>query len=278
MTDATETSGAPDHGATSDGSAAEPLVHLEVAAGIATITLDSPGNRNALSAQLRRELSSHLRAAVDDDAVRVIVLTHTGPVFCAGMDLKEALGSESTSQGVREFPAILELIWTSPKPVVARLAGPARAGGVGMVAACDLAVAADTASFAFTEVRIGVVPAIISVTVLPRLLPRPAHELLLTGETFDAARAEQVGLINRAVPAEALDAEVARFADMLARGAPGALAATKQLLREEPAVPMSQAFEDMLALSARHFASDEGQEGIRAFAEKRPAAWVPTTD
>ena len=279
MSDATENT-------TTDGSyAAGPargargeLVHLDVASGIATITLDSPHNRNALSAQLRRELSDHLSTAIGDDAVRVIVLTHTGPVFCAGMDLKEALGPDSTGQGVREFPAILEALWHAPKPVVARLAGPARAGGVGMVAACDIAIAVDTAGFAFTEVRIGVVPAIISVTVLPRVLPRPAHELLLTGETFDAARAERIGLINRAVPADELDAEVTRYTDMLALGAPGALAATKQVLLEQPGPSMSETFDAMLALSARHFASDEGQEGIRAFAEKRPAAWVPTTD
>lgn len=264
MTDATANSGTDE------------LVHLDVAEGIATITLDSPHNRNALSARLRRELSGHLATAIDDDAVRVIVLTHTGPVFCAGMDLKEAQGPDSSSQGVREFPAILEALWHSPTPIVARLAGPARAGGVGMVAACDIAIAADTASFAFTEVRIGVVPAIISVTVLPRLLPRPAHELLLTGETFDAARAERIGLINRAVPAGQLDTEVARYTDMLALGAPGALAATKQVLLEDPAPSMSEAFDAALALSARHFASEEGQEGIRAFAEKRPAAWVPT--
>jgi methylglutaconyl-CoA hydratase len=273
-----------DAGATTDdadrgpGPAPAEVVHLEVAAGIATITLDSPRNRNALSASLRRELSGHLATAITDETVRVIVLTHTGPVFCAGMDLKEASGPDSSSQGVREFPAILETLWNSPKPIVARLAGPARAGGVGMVAACDLVVAVDTATFAFTEVRIGLVPAVISVTVLPRLLPRPAHELLLTGETFDAVRAEHIGLINRAVPMEALDTEVARFTDMLALGAPGALAATKQVLRERPAASMGQAFEDMLALSAGHFASEEGQEGIRAFAEKRAAAWVPTTD
>ena len=277
MTEATEAGAATDpSAATRAGTSSDELVHLEVAAGIATITLDSPRNRNALSAQLRREPSTHLAAAIADDSVRVIVLTHTGPVFCAGMDLKEALGPDSTGQGVREFPAILKTLWTSPTPIVARLAGPARAGGVGMVAACDLVVAVDTATFAFTEVRIGVVPAVISVTVLPRLPPRPAHELLLTGDTFDAARAEQVGLINRAVPAEALDAEVARYTDMLARGAPGALAATKQLLQRPPAASMDQAFEDMLSLSARHFASDEGQEGIRAFGEKRPPAWVPT--
>src|SRR4051812_6785022 len=131
---------------------ADELVHYAVAGGVATITLDSPHNRNALSAQLRRELHDRLSTAAGDEAARVVVLDHTGPVFCAGMDLKEAGGASSSDQGVNEFPAILEQIWTCPKPVVAKLAGPARAGGVGLVAAADIAVAAEDATFAFTEV------------------------------------------------------------------------------------------------------------------------------
>jgi methylglutaconyl-CoA hydratase len=250
---------------------ADELVHLAVDRGVATITLDSPHNRNALSRQLRAELRDHLATAVGDDAVRVIVLDHTGPVFCAGMDLKEAGGASAGDQGVNEFPQILERIQTSPKPVVVKLAGPARAGGVGIVAAADIAVAAAEATFAFTEVRIGVVPAVISVTVLPRLLPRAAHELFLTGETFDATRAVTIGLINSAVPAGELDAEVRRYTDMLVLGAPTALAATKALLRE----PTTD-FTAMLKLSAEFFASPEGQEGITAFAQKRRPSWIPS--
>jgi methylglutaconyl-CoA hydratase len=254
---------------------ADELVHYSVAGGTATITLDSPRNRNALSAQLRRELSESLTKAREDDAVRVIVLTHTGTVFCAGMDLKEARGAGAGDQGVNEFPKILEQLWTSPKPVVARLAGPARAGGVGMVAAADIAVAVREATFAFTEVRIGVIPAIISLTVLPRLNPRAGHELFLTGETFNAERAAEVGLINSAVDAEDLDTEVDRYVKALALGGPKALAATKQLLGSpRPATP-SDGFEAMNKLSAGFFASDEGQEGITAFAQKRKPNWVP---
>ncbi|GLZ39631.1 enoyl-CoA hydratase family protein [Actinokineospora sp. NBRC 105648] len=254
---------------------ADELVHYEVSAGVARVTLDSPHNRNALSTQLRGELRDHLAAAIADDDVRVIVLDHTGPVFCAGMDLKEAGGASSSAQGVNEFPAILEQIWTSPKPVVAKLAGPARAGGVGIVAAADIAVAAETATFAFTEVRIGVVPAIISVTVLPRLLPRAAHELFLTGELFDAERAVRIGLINSAVPADRLDAEVDRYTGMLSLGGPTALAATKEMLRRQRPDEMSADFAEMLSLSAGFFASAEGQEGITAFAQKRKPNWVP---
>ena len=254
---------------------ADELVHYAVAGGVATITLDSPHNRNALSAQLRRELREQLSTAEQDDAARVIVLDHTGPVFCAGMDLKESRGASTSDHGVNEFPAILEQIWEGPKPVVAKLTGPARAGGVGLVAAADIAVAAEDASFAFTEVRIGVVPAVISVTVLPRLLPRAAHELFLTGEKFSARRAVEIGLLNSAVPAEAVDAEVARYTGMLALGGPNALAATKRMLHRERPASLPADFAAMTALSAGFFASAEGQEGILAFAEKRTPNWVP---
>ncbi|MGH3871355.1 MAG: enoyl-CoA hydratase-related protein [Pseudonocardiaceae bacterium] len=243
------------------------LVHVAVQSGIATIMLDSPANRNALSAQLRAELRDALERTAGDDSVRVVVLDHTGPVFCAGMDLTEP------PDAVREFPRILELIWMHPKPVVAKLAGPARAGGVGIVAAADIAVAAQHTTFAFTEVRIGVVPAVISVTVLPRLLPHAAHELFLTGETFDATRAVAIGLLNSAVPADQLDAEVARYTGMLVKGGPEALALTKQLLHRRP----TPDFAAMLELSTARFASAEGHEGIRAYTEKRPPSWVPTS-
>ena len=257
------------------------LVHLEVASGTATITLDSPANRNALSARLRRELIAHLRAAQDDDTVRVVVLTHTGSVFCSGMDLRESRGASSAGQGINEFPAVLELLATSPTPVIARIAGPARAGGIGLVAACDIAVAARAgaghrgATFAFSEVRIGVVPAVISVVVRPRLLPRAAYELMLTGEVFDADRAATVGLVNVACDPADLDAEVTRYRDMLVRGGPAALAATKAMLRRTPSEDMATDLAAMLELSAEFFASEEGQEGVAAFVEKRDPNWVP---
>ncbi|MGH3831525.1 MAG: enoyl-CoA hydratase-related protein [Pseudonocardiaceae bacterium] len=240
------------------------LVHVAVRSGIATITLDSPANRNALSLSLRAHLMDALERTADDSSVRVVVLDHTGPVFCAGMDLTEPPAA------VNELPPILERIWTHPKPVVAKLAGHARAGGIGLLAAADIAVAAAHTTFAFTEVRLGVVPAVISLTVLPRLLPHAAHELFLTGETFDATRALAIGLLNSAVPAERLDAEVLRYTGMLTQGAPQALALTKQLPRRSPAPD----FAAMCELSVARFASAEAQEGIRAFTEKRPPSWA----
>jgi methylglutaconyl-CoA hydratase len=157
---------------------------------------------------------------------------------------------------------------------VAKLAGPARAGGIGIVAACDIVVAAETATFAFTEVRIGVVPAVISLTVLPRLTPRAAHRFFLTGETFGAAQAEAIGLINAAVPVDRLEQEIRRFVDALLLGAPDALTGVKDLLRRPRASAISDDMDEMNRLSARYFAGNEGQEGMRAFAEKRTPAWV----
>ena len=243
--------------------------------GIATITLDSPHNRNALSAQLRRELKAHLATAVEDDAARVIVLTHTGTVFCAGMDLKEAGSAGTESRGRPGVPRHPRTALDQPEPVVARLSGPARAGGVGMVAAADIAVAAETATFAFTEVRIGVVPAVISVTVLPRLLPRAAHELFLTGETFDGTRAAQVGLINSAVPADQLDAEVSATPTCWSPARPARSPPPSRCCAASRPRLMAEDFTAMLELSAKHFASEEGQEGIASFVQKRKANWVP---
>jgi methylglutaconyl-CoA hydratase len=247
------------------------LVHSTVSAGVATLTLDSPPNRNALSAQLMSELAAALAEAVASDAVRVVVLSHTGRVFCAGADLKAtAAATASGDMPIASVPSLLEALAASPKPVIARVGGPARAGGIGLVAACDLAVAGRSATFAFTEVRLGVVPAVISVPVLPLLTARAARELLLTGEVFDAERALAAGLLTAVVADEDLDAEVARYAGMLALGAPGALAATKALLRAP-----STDYAELAALSARHFAGPEGREGVAAFTEKRRPSWAP---
>jgi methylglutaconyl-CoA hydratase len=245
---------------------------VEVARGVATLTLDSPANRNALSRAMRARLRAALDEALADDGVRAVVLDHTGRVFCSGMDLAEAAGGGVQEQGVREFPQILEAIWTSPKPVVAVVRGPARAGGVGLLAACDLVVAGASATFAFSEVRLGLVPAVISAVVLPRMLPHVAHRLMLTGEVFDASAAAAGGLVDLAVPDDRVDDVVAAQLTALTAGAPTALAETKRLLR---AGTPPLRFDDLLELSARFFAGDDGQEGIAAFREKRPARWVP---
>lgn len=256
----------------SDSATPGPVLQVSVAAGVATLTLDSPANRNALSRALRAQLREALAAALADEAVRVVVLDHTGRVFCSGMDLSEAAGGGAQEQGVREFPDLLSAIWSSPKPVVAAVRGPARAGGVGLLAACDVVVAGASATFAFSEVRLGIVPAVISAVVLPRMLPHVAHRLMLTGEVFDAAAAAAGGLVDVVAPDAELDAVLSGQLTALAAGAPAALAGTKRLLRTRTTAPD---FDPLLELSARYFASEEGQEGIAAFREKRPARWVP---
>jgi methylglutaconyl-CoA hydratase len=251
------------------------LLSAEVSRGVATLTLDSPANRNALSRAMRAQLRSAVHVALADDAVRVVVLDHTGRVFCSGMDLSEAAGSGVDDQGVREFPELLSMLWNSPKPVVAVVRGPARAGGVGLAAACDVVLAATSATFAFSEVRLGLVPAVISAVCLPRMVPHVAHRLMLTGEVFDAATAASGGLADVVVPDDDVDTALAALLSALAAGAPTALAETKRLLRARtPAL----SFDALLDLSARFFASEEGQEGIASFREKRAARWVPTGD
>ncbi|MFE9322602.1 enoyl-CoA hydratase-related protein [Nocardia sp. NPDC052278] len=256
----------------------ESLVRWDAADGIATITLDSPRNRNALSVRLRADLAGALDSALGDDSIRVIVLTHTGTVFSAGADLKEARQGLNTA-GV-PLTDILETVWHAPKPVIARLAGPARAGALGLVSCCDVAIADANVTFAFSEVRIGVVPAVISVTVLPSMFPRSAHELFLTGEVFDAQRAVETGLINAAVPSDELDATVAQYAEAFILAAPGALAATKALLREAGPEDLRGELAAKQKLSEKFFSSAEAREGISAFTEKRRPAWavVPSSD
>ena len=250
------------------------LVATASARGVATLTLDSPTNRNALSSALISQLLDALAGAVADPAVRMVVLSHTGPAFCSGADLAETEAARATG----ELPAarmgeLLQAVWECPKPVVARVGGPARAGGLGLVAAADIAVCPTEATFAFSEVRLGVVPAIISVTVLPRLTSRAAAELFLTGEVFDGTRAAQVGLVTAAVPATDLDARVDRYVTALLRGAPGALAGAKELLHRTPGT-FDDDLAELTALSVSYFRSAEGLEGVAAFRQKRDPGWI----
>jgi methylglutaconyl-CoA hydratase len=254
----------------------EEIVHLAVANRIATITLDAESNRNALSSALMSQLEDRLAAALNDDRARLIVLTNSGPVFCSGADLKElrAPATATGSAGPSRLVSILKRILSSPKPVVARVAGPARAGGLGLVAACDIAVSVDSATFAFSEVRVGVIPAIISVVVLPKLGQTKGMELFLTGDTFDAAEAARMGLINAAVPADQLEDTVGRLAQSILKGAPGALAGSKRLVREVPGMELDEAFAFTGRLSAEYFGSEEAREGMTAFAQKRAPHWA----
>lgn len=252
------------------------LVHLALNRGVATITLDSPHNRNALSRQLVAELAARLETALADPAARVIILTGTGSVFCSGADLREQreANAAGSGAGITAVADICLRIWRAPKPVVARVNGHARAGGLGLLAACDIAFAVDTATFAFSEVRLGLAPAIISVVTLPKLGPVRGMELMLTGEPFTAREALAYGLLNAAPPADQLDEVTGACVARLLKGAPGALGITKQLVRDVPGMPVEEAFRAMADLSARLFASPEALEGMTAFAEKREPRWL----
>jgi enoyl-CoA hydratase len=248
------------------------LVHYAVERAIATVTLDSPANRNALSTQLVSELTAHLSTAAADDAVRAVVLTHTGTVFCAGADLKEQASEGGPEAGTRRMLALLRTVVELPKPVVARVDGAVRAGGLGIVGACDIALASEQASFAFTEVRLGLAPAIISLTTLGRMTERAASRYYLTGETFRASAAATSGLITAAV--DDLDAELATITDALRSCSPQGLAETKPLTTRGARAAFADRADEVQEQSARLFGSEEAREGMLAFLQKRPARWA----
>jgi methylglutaconyl-CoA hydratase len=249
------------------------LVRLETADGVATITLDSPANRNALSRQLVGDLHAALdgaEAAVAAGEARAIVLTHTPPVFCAGADLKErASGPPDSAPVVRLFERLID----ATAPTIAAVSGAVRAGGIGLMASCDLVVVRNDVTFAFTEVRIGVVAAIISVPIFRRVVPAHLATAFLTGEPFDAEHARRVGLVTH------VTGDVAKVVDDLCGGivlgGPEAVAATKRMLRDAATDGdrRDAAFAAMRALSDRHFQSAEAAEGMAAFAAKRSPVW-----
>jgi methylglutaconyl-CoA hydratase len=219
------------------------LVHLTLDGPVATVTLDSPHNRNALSRQLFADLERQVSAAIAQPGSRVVVITGAGTVFCSGADLKEQ--REANERGEQTGPGalvpILEAIMDAPKPVIA---------------------------------RVNVAPAVISVVCIPRLGLVKSRELMLTGETFGAEDACRWGLLNAVAPADALDAGVRRYVDAFLSAAPGAMAETKAILRRVPGMSRDEAFPYVSELSARLFAGVEALEGFTAFAEKRPPRWA----
>lgn len=255
-----------------DGST-DGLVHLSTEQQVATITLDSPANRNALSRRLVAELTEYLEAADRSDDVRVIVLTHTGGTFCAGADLAEAV-EVGMEQGTRSLLALLRQVVALSTPVVAVVRGHVRAGGVGLVGACDLAVVTDDSTFAFTESLLGLAPAIISLTTRSRLGDRDAAQMYLTGQIFRGDEAARIGLVTTAVGEADLDDVVAGELDRLRTASPQGLRETKALLNQPLLSGIDTDGERLVALSARLFASDEAREGMTAFRERRPPRWA----
>ncbi|MDO9494724.1 MAG: enoyl-CoA hydratase family protein [Nocardioides sp.] len=244
------------------------LVHYDVVDGVATVTLDSPHNRNALSQQLVRELFAALQRADVDEAVQVVVIAATGRVFCSGADLSEA-SEGGMEEGARVLVEMQRLIVSHAKPVVTKVQGAVRAGGIGIVAASDIAIVADEATFALTEVKLGLAPAVISLTVLPRMTSRAAALTCLTGETFTGAEAAEMGLVTKAVPAAELDDAVARVVASLATGAPQGLQETKRLLARDLLARIADQGEEVARLSATLFGSEAAREAMTAFLSRK---------
>jgi enoyl-CoA hydratase len=241
------------------------LIGRARARGVETLTLDSPDNRNALSAELVGGLTDALTDCAGDPGVRAVVLTHTGTTFSAGADLRDPPHPDA-------LVGLLRRIVELPRPVVARVTGHVRAGGLGLMAACDIAAAAHSATFAFTEVRIGVAPAVISLPLLPRTDPRALARYYLTGERFDAPEAARIGLLTAA--GDDVDAVLEPVLDGLRRSAPEALAETKRLLTARVLESFDRDAADLTALSARLFSAPQAREGMTAFLERRDPSWV----
>jgi enoyl-CoA hydratase len=247
------------------------VVQYSADRAIARIALDSPRNRNALSTAMVRQLTDALAKAAADDGVRAVELTHTGTTFCAGADLSEA-SQGGMASGTQRVMALLRSIVDLPKPVVGSIDGHVRAGGLGLVGACDIVLAGPASTFAFTEVRLGLAPAMISLTTLPRMEPRAASRYYLTGETFDAPTAARIGLVTEAV--DDIDAGTSAVLDALRAASPQGLRETKPLLTPAVLAGFDNRANELAQLSARLFGSAEAAEGMAAFLAKRRPAWA----
>jgi methylglutaconyl-CoA hydratase len=254
-------------------------------AGIRELRLNRPEVHNAFDDRLIAELTAALHAAGEDSSVRVVVLTGVGASFSAGADLNWMRGMAKASEAENRedslrLAALMRTLQFLPKPTIARVNGAAYGGGVGLIACCDIAVGVNTAKFGLTEVKLGLVPAVISPYVIAAIGLRQARRLFLTGEIFDADTAAQIGLLHQAVPAEYLDDTVHNVLKMLAKAGPEAQREAKQLAFGMHGFTEAQAqrFDDEnAALIARLRVSAEGQEGLGAFLDKRAPAWTPAS-
>ena len=254
------------------------VVEVTTSDGVMTVTLADVENRNALGAALLEGLHDAIAAANADDSVRAVVVTNRGTTFCAGANLKERSGAARSAAPSISFEKLLDVIQGSPTPMIGRIAGHVVGGGNGLAAALDISIAAEDVKFGFTEVRLGVAPAIISVVCLPKMRPGEAMEAFLRGHRFPASRAAELGLINRAVPAAQLDAAVAEVLADLRKGGPNALGFAKQLVHQVPRMAQKEAVQWTSRMSAELFAGQEAAEGMAAFLGKRKPSWATDGD
>ena len=244
-----------------------------------SLTLNRPKVHNAFNSTMISEMLDVLKAIKDDASVRVIVLTGKGKSFCAGADLNwmREIIHYSYDQNLKESLEIAELlhtIYSVPKPTIARVNGTAIGGGVGFLSACDIVVAASTAKFGLSEVKIGLIPAAISPYVVKRIGECKAREYFLTGERISAEKGEKIGLVNRVCPYENLDSEIENMVERLLSSGPDAMASCKELLFKVPQISLEEAKEYTARMIANLRVSDEGQEGMTAFLEKRKPSWM----
>ena len=251
-------------------------IRIERREAVATVTLARPDVRNAFNEVLIEDLRLAFSSLPAD--VRAVVLTGEGPIFCAGADVQWMKRSKDKSESenaddARAMAMMFRAIDECPKPVIARVRGAALGGGSGLVACCDIVVAAEGTSFGFTEVRLGIVPANISTFVLPKIGARAARRYFLTGERFDAAKALAIGLVHEVVPDGALDATVDGIVGEILKCGPNAVATAKEIVREGLTRPRDEAIEYTIRTIARVRVSPEGQEGLAAFLDKRKPQW-----
>lgn len=249
--------------------------------GLGWITLDRPEVRNALSGELMEAIGEALDAFDADDGVRALVIAGAGPAFCAGADLRSMRATRDSSDDAnradaRRMGGLFHRVAGCRKPVLARVHGPAIGGGVGLMAACDIVIAAESTRFQFSEVRLGIVPAVISPFCIRRLGPNVARRLFLTGEAIDAKAALGYGLVDVVAPDAGLDDAVAKVCSDLGKAGPKALVAAKELVGKVTQMSPEAALDYTADLIARLRVSEEAAEGMTAFLEKRPAAWVPS--
>jgi methylglutaconyl-CoA hydratase len=252
------------------------------ARGIATLTLDRPAQRNALSAELVLQLTAALAALATDHAVRIVLLKGAGDVFCAGADIGEMRAAGAETQQANEadshrFATLLARLEAQPQPTVAVVHGAAHGGAIGLISACDIAIAAQSARFALSEVRLGLIPAMISPYVIRAIGERQAHRWFLTGEAMDAATALRIGLAHEVAADAALPAAIEKIVTALLAGGPKAQSEIKRLLRRATGRG-KESDDSLLAETARWIAriraGDEGREGLSAFLERRKPRWM----
>ncbi len=247
---------------------------FDIDGNAAWIRLNRPEARNALSAELINELFDHIKTANENDQVRCLVITGNGPAFCAGADLKRPPGSISGGEKSIAYHEALSAMLNSPKPVIVAVNGAAFAGGLGLIGAADIAISVAEAPFSFSEVRIGVVPAMISVVCIPKLGTHHAMKLFLTGERFTGEDAVSMGLVHRAVDESELVSAVQEEIDMISLGGPNAVVECKKLVRRISGLSIEEGFAETGEWSRRLFESEEGLEGMASFREKRKPNWV----